>query len=42
MSVNNFVSLPPAERCARIVLGIQRALVFQGLGSVLGGACCGC
>jgi hypothetical protein len=35
--VNNFVSLPPAERCARIVLGIQRALVFQGLGSVLGG-----
>jgi hypothetical protein len=32
------VSLPPAERCARIVLGIQRALVFHGLGSVLGGA----
>jgi hypothetical protein len=36
--VNDFVSLPPAERCARIVLGIQRALVFQGLGSGLGEA----
>jgi hypothetical protein len=36
--VNYFVSLPPAERCARIVPGIQRALVVQGLGSGPGGA----
>ena len=36
--MNDFASLPPAERCAGIVLGIQRALVFQGLGRVLGEA----
>ena len=38
LPVNDFASLPPAERCAGIVLGIQRALVFQGLGRVLGEA----
>ncbi len=34
--MNDFVSLPPAERCARILRGVHRALVFQGLGSILG------
>ena len=36
--VIDFVSLPPAERCAAILRGLHRLLVFQGHGSFLGQA----